>query len=193
MLSIAGDFTMIDDTKLFRKLRLRVMPILVICFIVAYVDRANLGFAAIAMNAKYGFTATVYGWAAGIFFFGYTLAEIPSNLILSKVGARRWIARIMITWGLISSLTAFVWNAESLYVARFLEWRRRDLFREYWSIFPDGSQIANELARLAGFSLVGRSRRSSLPRFPASSWRVTVRLVWKTGNFYSSLKGFLLS
>jgi ACS family tartrate transporter-like MFS transporter len=111
---------MIDDAKLFRKLRLRVMPILVLCFVAAYVDRANLGFAAIAMNAKYGFSATVYGWAAGIFFLGYTLVEIPSNLILAKVGARRWIARIMITWGVISSLTAFVWSAESLYVARFL-------------------------------------------------------------------------
>jgi MFS transporter, ACS family, tartrate transporter len=111
---------MTDDAKLFRKLRLRVMPILVLCFVAAYVDRANLGFAAIAMNAKYGFSATVYGWAAGIFFLGYTLVEIPSNLILAKVGARRWIARIMITWGVISSLTAFVWSAESLYVARFL-------------------------------------------------------------------------
>jgi ACS family tartrate transporter-like MFS transporter len=111
---------MIDDAKLFRKLRLRVMPILVLCFVAAYVDRANLGFAAIAMNAKYGFSATVYGWAAGIFFLGYTLVEIPSNLILAKVGARRWIARIMITWGVISCLTAFVWSAESLYVARFL-------------------------------------------------------------------------
>jgi ACS family tartrate transporter-like MFS transporter len=108
------------DAALFARVRMRVMPILVLCFLAAYIDRANLGFAAIAMNAKYGFTATVYGWAAGIFFIGYTLVEIPSNLILTRVGARLWIARIMITWGIISSCTAFVWNAESLYVARFL-------------------------------------------------------------------------
>jgi MFS transporter, ACS family, tartrate transporter len=108
------------DVLLFRKLRLRVMPLLVLCFIAGYIDRANLGFAALAMNAKFGFTPTVYGWAAGIFFIGYATVEIPSNLILYRVGARIWLARIMITWGIISCLTAFVWDAHSLYAARFL-------------------------------------------------------------------------
>jgi MFS transporter, ACS family, tartrate transporter len=182
---------MIDDAKLFRKLRLRVMPILVLCFVAGYVDRANLGFAAIAMNAKYGFSASVYGWAAGIFFLGYTLVEIPSNLILSKVRARRWIARIMITWGVISSLTAFVWNAESLYVARFLLGVAEAgfvpgvlVYLSRW--FPDG-----ERARTVGwFHAAGQSRRSSPLRFPASSWPAMALSDWKTGSFCSSSRGY---
>jgi ACS family tartrate transporter-like MFS transporter len=107
------------DVLLFRKLRLRVMPLLILCFIAGYVDRVNLGFAALALNAKFGFSPTVYGWAAGSFFLGYAAVEIPSNMILYRVGARVWLARIMVTWGIISCLTAFVWNAESLYAARF--------------------------------------------------------------------------
>jgi MFS transporter, ACS family, tartrate transporter len=160
---------MTNDAQLFGKLRFRVMPILVLCFIAAYVDRANLGFAAIAMNAKFGFSATVYGWAAGIFFIGYTLVEIPSNLILAKVGARRWIARIMITWGIISSLTAFVWNAESLYVARFLLGVAEAgfvpgvlLYLSRW--FPD-----NERARTVGWFQCG-GPISSIVAAPISGW-----------------------
>jgi MFS family permease len=86
----------------------------------ACLDRANVGMAALTMNKQLGFSNTVFGFGAGVFFFGYFLAEIPSNLVLSKVGARRWIARIMMSWGVISGLTAFVWSDWSFYTIRFL-------------------------------------------------------------------------
>ena len=79
-----------------------------ICYVVAYLDRVNVGFAKLQMSSDLGFSDAVYGFGAGIFFFGYFIFEMPSNVILHKVGARVWIARIMITWGMISALTMFV-------------------------------------------------------------------------------------
>jgi len=83
------------------------MPFLVLLYLVAFLDRVNVGFAALTMNADLGITSYVYGWGAGIFFIGYFLFEVPSNLALARFGARVWIARIMITWGLVSAATAF--------------------------------------------------------------------------------------
>jgi len=91
-----------------RKAARRLIPFLILCFLVAYVDRVNVGFAALTMNKELGLTAEMFGFGVGIFFFGYFIFEVPSNLILEKVGARRWIARIMISWGLISASFAFV-------------------------------------------------------------------------------------
>jgi MFS transporter, ACS family, tartrate transporter len=85
----------------------RLLPFLVLCFFIAFLDRVNVGFAALTMNKELGLTAEMYGFGAGIFFFGYFIFEVPSNLILEKVGARRWIARIMISWGVISAAFAF--------------------------------------------------------------------------------------
>ena len=79
-----------------------------ICYFVAYLDRVNVGFAGMTMNRDLHFSSAVFGFGSGIFFIGYFLFEIPSNLIIEKVGARRWIARILITWGIISGLTAAV-------------------------------------------------------------------------------------
>ena len=90
------------------------------CYFVAYLDRVNVGFAALTMNANLGLGPEAFGFTAGIFFLGYCLFEVPSNLILAKVGARRWIARIMVTWGLVSIAMAFVTGATSLGFARFL-------------------------------------------------------------------------
>jgi ACS family tartrate transporter-like MFS transporter len=103
-----------------RKARRRIVPLLFLVYIVAYLDRINVGFAALQMNAALGFSASVYGFGAGIFFLGYVVFEIPSNLILSRVGARLWIARIMITWGLVSAATMFVRTAPAFYALRFL-------------------------------------------------------------------------
>ena len=86
----------------------------------SYLDRVNVGFAALTMNKDIGLTPTAFGIGAGLFFFGYFIAEIPSNLIMMKVGARIWIARIMITWGIVSALTAFVTGPVQFAVARFL-------------------------------------------------------------------------
>ena len=88
----------------------RLIPLLFLCYYAAYLDRVNVGFAALHMNTAPGLTAAAFGLGGGIFFVGYVLAEIPSNLILERVGARVWIARILLTWGVISALTAFVWN-----------------------------------------------------------------------------------
>src|ERR1700754_2753733 len=89
-------------------------------YFVAFIDRVNIGFAALTMNKELGFSPTVFGFGAGIFFLGYFLCEVPSNLVLDKVGARIWIARVMITWGLISGAMALVQGATSFYVLRFL-------------------------------------------------------------------------
>lgn len=102
------------------KVRRRLVPFLFFCYIFAYLDRINVGFAALQMNAALGFSAAVYGFGAGIFFVSYTAFEIPSNIILARVGARRWIARIMISWGLISAAMMFVRDASTFYALRFL-------------------------------------------------------------------------
>ncbi|MET3289262.1 UNVERIFIED_CONTAM: ACS family tartrate transporter-like MFS transporter [Brevibacillus sp. OAP136] len=103
-----------------KKTMSRILPFTLLCYVIAYLDRVNLGFAALNMNADLALSAEVFGLLSGIFFLGYFLFEIPSNLIMHKVGARIWIARIMITWGFITMATAFVQSATHLYIARFL-------------------------------------------------------------------------
>jgi ACS family tartrate transporter-like MFS transporter len=100
--------------------RRRLIPFLFLLYIVAYVDRINVGFAALQMNRALGFSSTTFGLGAGIFFLGYVLFEIPGNIVLARVGARLWIARIMFTWGLISSAMMLVHSAETFYALRFL-------------------------------------------------------------------------
>jgi D-galactonate transporter len=104
----------------YRKVAWRLSPLLLLCYVVAYLDRVNVGFAKLQMSADLGLSDAVYGFGAGIFFFGYFIFEIPSNVILHKVGARVWIARIMITWGIISALTMFITTPTMFYVMRFL-------------------------------------------------------------------------
>lgn len=104
----------------YRKVGWRLIPMLFLCYIVAYLDRVNVGFAKLQMQGDLQFSEAVYGLGAGIFFVGYFLFEVPSNVILHKVGARRWIARIMITWGVLSAGTMFVNSPTSFYVIRFL-------------------------------------------------------------------------
>jgi MFS transporter, ACS family, tartrate transporter len=107
------------EAPTIRKLRIRLLPFLFALYVVAFIDRINLGFAALTMNRELGITSQQFGFAAGIFFWGYLLLEVPSNLILHKVGARIWIARILITWGMVATLTGFVQSAHQLYIARF--------------------------------------------------------------------------
>jgi ACS family tartrate transporter-like MFS transporter len=103
-----------------RKITLRLIPFMFLLYILAYLDRINVSFAALRMQKDLGFSDAVYGFGAGLFFVGYFLFEVPSNLILEKVGARRWIARIMISWGLISSATMFTRGRLSFYFLRTL-------------------------------------------------------------------------
>jgi D-galactonate transporter len=104
----------------YRKVAFRLLPILFICYVLAYLDRVNVGFAKLQMQGDLGFSDTVYGIGAGIFFIGYFLFEVPSNLILERVGARIWIARILIVWGLVSAGTMFTTSEATFYVLRFV-------------------------------------------------------------------------
>lgn len=108
------------ERSTMRRVILRLVPFLMASYFMALLDRVNIGFAALQMNADLGLSHTMFGFAASLYFVAYFIAEVPSNLALEKFGARRWIARIMITWGLIASLMAFVVGPNSLYVMRFL-------------------------------------------------------------------------
>jgi ACS family tartrate transporter-like MFS transporter len=96
------------ETRTIRRVTRRLIPFLMLCYFVAYLDRVNVGFAALGMNKELGFTATVFGFGAGIFFIAYFFFEVPSNLALEKFGARKWIARIMFSWGVVAGAMAFV-------------------------------------------------------------------------------------
>ena len=107
------------EAATLRKLRIRLLPFLLALYVIAFIDRTNLGFAALTMNRELAITSEQFGLAAGIFFWGYFLLEIPSNLVFHRLGARVWIARILITWGAVAMLTGFVQSAHQLYAARF--------------------------------------------------------------------------
>jgi len=113
-----GDASFEDAT--YTKVSLRLIPFLFLCYVAAYLDRVNVGFAKLQMLNDLKFSDTVYGIGAGIFFIGYFLFEVPSNIILAKTGARVWITRIMVTWGIISSAMMFANSASTFYILRFL-------------------------------------------------------------------------
>ncbi len=109
-----------DEDALYARVTWRYVPFLFVCYVAAYLDRVNVGFAKLTMAADLRFSDTVYGLGAGIFFLGYFLFEVPSNLLLHRIGARRALARIMISWGLLSASMLFVTSPTSFYVLRFL-------------------------------------------------------------------------
>lgn len=108
------------EAETMRKITWRIIPFLTICYLLALIDRGNIGMAALQMNDDLGLTKKVFGFAGSLFFFAYFLFEVPSNLALQKFGARKWIARIMITWGIVSASMAFVQGQNSLFAMRFL-------------------------------------------------------------------------
>jgi D-galactonate transporter len=109
-----------SEDKLYKKITLRLIPFLVLLYLVAYIDRSVLAFAKLHMNVDVGISDAAYGFGAGLFFVGYILFELPSNVMLVKVGARRWFARIIFTWGVITCLMAMIQGPTSFYVLRFL-------------------------------------------------------------------------
>ena len=154
------------ERSTMRKVYRRLLPITIVTYFLCYLDRINVGFAALTMNKDLGLDAATYGMAAGAFFWGYFLFEVPSNIILEKVGARIWIARIMVTWGLLSGATAFAVGPWSFLTMRFLLGLAEAglfpgmiLFFTYW--FPDwhrarivsGFMVALPLAVAAGAPL----------------------------------------
>jgi ACS family tartrate transporter-like MFS transporter len=108
------------ESKTIQKIRIRILPYVFLLFAVALLDRVNIGFASLTMNKELAITSQQYGLIFGIFFFGYFFFEIPSNLLLHKIGARVWIARILISWGMVAMLTGFVHTVHQLYFVRFL-------------------------------------------------------------------------
>ncbi|WP_144146891.1 MFS transporter [Paraburkholderia sp. BCC1884] len=110
----------LDERSVYSKVSWRLIPFLLLCYTAGYLDRVNVGFAKLQMLDQLKFSETVYGLGAGIFFIGYVIFEVPSNIVMHKVGARIWIARIMITWGLISAAMVFVKTPTTFYVMRFL-------------------------------------------------------------------------
>lgn len=150
------------DAILARAAR-RLIPVMALMYVASFLDRVNIGFAALTMNQDLGFSPQVFGIGAGIFFFGYFFFEIPSNLMLEKVGARIWMCRIMVTWGLVSMATAFVQGPTSFYVLRFLLglaeaglYPGMILYMTYW--FPQATRarfIALFLAAVPAASVIG--------------------------------------
>jgi ACS family tartrate transporter-like MFS transporter len=110
----------IDEAHVMARVRRRFIPLAFVCYVVAYLDRVNVGFVATDLQQDLGLSATAYGVAAGLFFLGYCVFEVPSNLILQRVGARRWIARIMVTWGIVAMATTFVRGAPGFMAARVI-------------------------------------------------------------------------
>jgi MFS transporter, ACS family, tartrate transporter len=111
--------TAIEATTV-RKVQRRIIPFVFVLMVIAFLDRINIGFAALTMNKELAITSQQFGFLSGIFFFGYFIFEIPRNLLLHKIGARIWIARILISWGIAAMLTGFVQAALHLYIVRFL-------------------------------------------------------------------------
>src|SRR5215472_13519497 len=112
--------TLSIGTRTTQKVRIRILPFVFLFYVVAFLDRVNIGFAALTMNKELGITSQQFGFLVGIFFLGYFIFEVPSNLLLYKIGARIWIARILVSWGTVAALTGFVQTAHQLYLARFL-------------------------------------------------------------------------
>ncbi|WGD32217.1 MFS transporter [Ancylobacter sp. WKF20] len=108
------------EKRAYGKVFWRIVPFLMLCYVIAYLDRVNVGFAKLQMSQDLGFSETVFGFGAGVFFIGYFLFEVPSNILLHKIGARVWIARIMVSWGILSACFMFVSSAPMFYVLRFL-------------------------------------------------------------------------
>jgi sugar phosphate permease len=116
----AGTAALPDEARTIQKLRMRIIPFVFVLYVISFLDRINIGFAALTMNKELAITSRQFGLVVGIFFFGYFLFEIPSNLLLHKLGARIWIARILISWGILAMLTGFVHSVHQLYAVRFL-------------------------------------------------------------------------
>jgi ACS family tartrate transporter-like MFS transporter len=119
------------EARVMRRISFRIVPFIMLLYFIAFIDRVNIGFAALTMNKDLGFSPAVFGLGAGIFFLGYFIFEVPSNLILNKVGARLWIARVMITWGIISAAFAFISGETVPRLALLLSVAEAGFFRDH--------------------------------------------------------------
>ncbi|MGV8995459.1 MAG: MFS transporter [Parvibaculaceae bacterium] len=157
------------ERRLFARAARHIIPVMIVLYTISFLDRVNVGFAALTMNADLGFTSEIFGFGVGIFFIGYFIFEVPSNIVIEKLGARLWICRIMLTWGLISGAMAFVTTPMSFYILRFLLGAAEAgfapgmiLYLTYW--FP-----ADQRARLYGTYFIAIPLASVIGA-PLSSW-----------------------
>ena len=191
-------------TQTIRKLQIRILPYILLLYIISFLDRLNIGFAALTMNKELGITSQQFGLVVGVFFISYSLFEIPSNLILHKVGARVWIARILIVWGIVAALTGFVRTVHQLYIVRFLlglgeagfypgillyltYWFRRREQAQAIALFMTGIPISNVLgAPVSGLIL------DHVHWLGLSSWRWLMVLEGVPAVIFGVLTYFLL-
>jgi D-galactonate transporter len=165
------------ERRVLAKVWWRIMPYLMLLYFVGYLNRVSVGIAALTMNKDLGLSATVFGWGAGIFFIGYFFFEVPSNIILSRVGARRWISRIMLTWGPVSAALALAQGPWSFYALRFLLGMAEAgffpgvmLYLTYW--FPAAQRGRISAGILAAVPL------SNIFGAPISGWFLTLNGLW---------------
>ena len=153
------------ERRTMRLVGRRLLPFLFILFVLNFLDRTNVGIAALQMNDELKFSPAVFGFGAGIFFLGYALFEVPSNLVLARVGARRWLARIMITWGIIASAMMFVRTPLQFYILRFLLGvAEAGFFRESFITFRFGFHRRTEHGRPHDLQWQYLSHRRSVGR-----------------------------
>jgi MFS transporter, ACS family, tartrate transporter len=183
------------ERAVIKKAALRLLPFLCLLYFVAFLDRVNVGFAALTMNQDLGLSASAYGFGAGIFFLGYVLFEVPSNLMLKRFGARRWIARIMVSWGLVSVAMAFVTGPVSFWILRFLLgvaeagfFPGMILYLTYW--FPNSVRGA-----MVGYFVLANPL-TSVVGAPLSTWLLGTSLFglsgWQTMFVVEGLPAILL-
>lgn len=173
-----------------RKVSKRLIPFLFLCFAISILDRLNISFAALQMNETLNFSNEVYGLGAGIFFIGYFLLEVPGGALMTKFGARKWISRIMISWGIISGLTAFVTTPAQFYAVRFaLGVAEASFFRAWRGISASGIRQNIMPEHLQALWRQYRRLQHSVRRFPV------IYLLWiygvsTAGRIYLSWKQF---
>src|SRR6266568_3621759 len=191
-------------TRTIRKVQIRILPYILLLYIISFLDRINIGFAALTMNKELGITSQQFGFLVGIFFISYSLFEIPSNLILHSVGARIWLARILIVWGIVAALSGLVHTVHQLYVVRFLFGMAEAgyypgilLYLTYWfrqreqaraiALFMTGIPISNVIgAPLSGFIL------DHVHWLSLSSWRWLLILEGAPAVIFGVLTYFVL-
>ncbi|MDR3588646.1 MAG: MFS transporter [Negativicutes bacterium] len=158
-----------DENKLMSKVRWKIVPYIMFLYVIAMVDRVNIGFAALQMNKDLGISATAFGMLAGIFFIAYFFFEVPSNVIMHKVGARIWVARILITWGLVTVATGFVHSITQMGIMRFLLGAAEAGFHPCMILYLTFWFPAKHLAKAVSFYICGMAIANILVG-PVSAW-----------------------
>jgi Major Facilitator Superfamily len=171
--AVAGNF----ESKVIRKLQWRLIPLLFLLYVVSFIDRVNIGFAALTMNKDLRISSEQFGLVAGVFFFGYILSGIPSNLMLHKIGARVWIPAILVIWGFLALMTGLAHSVQQLYLMRFLLVEAAQAAQAAARIHPDWRRRYVHLAM---------RRHKSIAKV-AMGRRLAIRLywMWRNGCGYS--------